>query len=110
MLTFYNINILYFVGCVIHYQVVGRGPAKLSRFKGTDIFDLKSAIKDQELLPIAASQLKLFVRDPTKDKIDLDHLRKTFQTERGKSFDFSTLLNTFEIGEDNPISVEISGK
>ena len=95
---------------MIHYQVVGRGLAKLSRFNGTDIFDLKSAIKDQELLPIAASQLKLFVREPTKDKKDLDNLRKAFQTERGKSFDFSRLLNVFEIDEDNPISVEISGK
>ena len=38
-------------------------------------------------------------------KDDLDNLRKAFKTKTGKSFDFSRLLNEYEIDEDNPISV-----
>ena len=108
MLTFYNINILYFVACVIYYQVVGRGPAQLNNFTGTGIFDLKSAIKDQELLQIAASQLKLFVREPTKDKKDLDELQDL--VDASGNCDFSTLFQRFSISYHNPISVEIPGK
>ena len=94
---------------MIHYQVVGRGLAKLSSFNGTGIYDLKRAIKEQSQLPYPPDIIKLFVREPKKDKKkDLDELWKAFKT---KSFDFSRLLlNEYEIDEDNPISVEIPGK
>ena len=106
MLTFYNINILYFVVCVIYYQVVGRGPAQLNNFTGTSIFDLKEAIKKESQLPHPPDIIRLFVRGPTKDKkTDLDEL-----ADASGKCDFSTLFLHPRIGFHNPISVEFHGK
>ena len=52
---------------MIDYQVVGRDLAKLSSFTGTCIYDLKVAIKDNEILPNAASVIKLSVGEPDKE-------------------------------------------
>ena len=46
--------------------------------------------------------------NPDGEKQDLDELRKAFKT--GKSFDFSRLLNKYEIDKENPISVQLLGK
>ena len=110
MVTFYNINILYFVGFVIYYQVVGRGLAELSSFNGTSIYNLKRAIKEESQLPYPPDVIKLFVGEPNKQKDDLDNLQKAFKTRRGKFFNFSKLLNEYKIDADNPISVEIPSK
>ena len=97
-----------FVGCEIHYNVVGRGPASLNSFTGTSIYHLKRAIKLEEELPTAASLLKLSVGKPDGEKEDLDELQKVFR--EGKSFNLSRLVKEYEIDVDNPISVELPSK
>ena len=82
---------------------------KLYNFTGTCIYDLKEAIRDNEVLPNAASLLKLFVWEPKKDKKqDLDELQDL--VDASGDCDFSTLFQRFSISYHNPISVEIPGK
>ena len=93
---------------MIHYQVVGHGPASLNNFTGTDIFDLKEAIKEKSQLPYPPDIIKLFIREPIKDKKDLDELQDLVDVSG--NCDFSTLFQRFSISYHNPISVEIPGK
>ena len=81
---------------------------KLTNFTGTLLYHLKKAIHDNEKLPSAASQLKLWVEKPEERKKDLDQLEKTFTT--GKSFDFTRLIKEYDLDNDNPITVELPGK
>ena len=81
---------------MIYYQVIGRGPAQLNDFTGTCVYDLKEQIKGKD---------ECWVGKSDEEKEDLDRLRK-----EGKSFDFSKLLNEYEIDEENPLSVELHGK
>lgn len=66
-------------------------------------FELRDAT---EVLPGAASQLKLLVGKPNQEKKDLGQLREAL----GKSLDFRRLLKGYQIDEENPISVELPGK
>ena len=104
--TFYSI-LIPFAGCEIHYKVIGRGPARLTNFTGTLVYDLKMAIETQEKLPTAASLLKLYVGKQEAKK-DLDELHKVYR--KGKSFDFSRLMKEYKIDVENPIFVELPSK
>ena len=66
----YNILIPFNV-VVIPYQVVGRYPTKLRNFTGSDLDDLRGAMKLEEGLPDAASLLRLSAGKPEEGKQDL---------------------------------------
>lgn len=88
--TFLQTNSFPFVGCIVHYQVIGRGPAKLTNFTGTSVFQLKEVIKEKNQLPLPPSRINLWVRKPDEEKKYLDELRKAFK--KGKSFDSSASM------------------
>lgn len=93
---------------MIYYQVFDRGPAELHNFTGT-LYQLKKAIKDEEVLLVAPSQIKLSVLIPNGEKKDLNVLEG--QAE-GKGISFTALCSQYdiEIKQCNPIIVEYLGK
>ena len=103
----YNILIPFNV-VVIPYQVVGRYPTKLRNFTGSDLDDLRGAIKLAEGLPDAASLLRLSAGKPGEGKQDLYDLRKNFKLDG--FFDFRRFIEEYFINEDNPILVELPCK
>ena len=105
----YNILIPFNV-VVIHYQVVGRDPAKLTNFTGSDLYDLKGAIKLEEGLSDVASLLKLSVGKPGGGKYNLYDLDDDELEDEGGVFNFRTLCSKYKIGPHNPILVELPGK
>ena len=109
---FTHSNSLYFVGCTIYYKVQapGRATANLTNFAGTTVHALKRAIKEESMLQFPPDLIRLWVEKPGRGKEDLDELRQAFRKDGSKSFDFSRLVNVYDIDEDNPISVELPGK
>ena len=103
-----HFNSFEFVGCEVHYKVVGRPPASLNSFTGTSVYHLKRAIKLEEELPTAASLLKLSVGKHNEVKKDLDDLQDL--VDASGNCDFSTLFERYSISYGNPISVELPGK
>ena len=89
---------------MIHYQIVGRGEAKLNNFTGTSIFDLKEAIREKSQLPYSPDVITLLVGKPGKEKQDLDEI------EGADDFDFTTLCSEYGIKKRNPIFVLEPGK
>ena len=104
----YNILIPFNV-VVIHYQVVGRDPAKLTNFTGSDLYDLKWAIKLESQLESSLDLLKLSAGKPGEGKQDLYGLDDGLEDENGV-FDFRKLCSKYKISLHNPILVELLGK
>ena len=77
---------------MIHYQVIGRGSARLNNFTGTCVYDLKEAIKAKEQLPSPASLLNLSIRKKSSEEIeDLEELEDLAINE---VFRFTTFCST----------------
>ena len=107
----YEAHFTTFVGYTIHYQVLDdhdRSQAKLTNFPGTDLFDLKEAIKLKSELSYPSDKLKLWASKPNEERRDMDKLQDLMDVEG--NFDFSTLFKYYRISYHNPISVELPGK
>ena len=93
---------------MIHYQVIGRGSARLNNFTGTCVYDLKEAIEAKEQLPSPASLLILSIKKISSEEIeDLDELEASTEDD---VFDLTTLCSEYGIKRRNPISVVLPGK
>ena len=92
-------------GVDIWYQVEdeGRDTAMIKGFTGQYVNDLLSAIRDNEGLQCAASQLQPFVNEmislrELEDDIDLPEM-----------LDFKVLVNEYRITRRNPIIIRLPG-
>jgi hypothetical protein len=87
----------------VWYQVEGRRPMLL-RFSGKFVSEMLKKIKEEEVLPDAASTLQPFVKPPGSDeeKIFLD------PEDEGVA-DFSKLIKKHAISRQNPILIRLPG-